>query len=264
MLQHFEMSQCNSVKTPRPQKVQLFCPTEDDSLEIEDYLAAVGMLNFLVIQTRPDILFAVNYLARFNSQHNKSHWLAVKHLPRFVKGTLTTGLTFGNQKAQNKLVKGYADANYDGNVDTRWSTTGFVFYVKGSLVSWKSHQQNSVTLSTPEAEYLAIGDCAKHGLWLCRLLKHLLSLGNLSDPIHLLLLNDNQGVVILGNEASVNNKPKHIKIRHHLIRERVRDKKISVFHVSTKDMPAEILTKPVAAHLLDNCFVQLGLQRLQL
>ena len=167
MLERFGLSDCSGVKTPLPTNVKLLTPSIEDSCEIEQYRAATGMLNFLALQTRPDISFAVSYLCRFNSRHDNSHWSAVKHLLRYVKRTQSLHLTLGLQRGQNCMVEGYADADYAGEVDTRRSTTGFVFFVHGSLVSWKSKRQHSVTLSTTEAEYLAIGDCAKHGLWLC-------------------------------------------------------------------------------------------------
>lgn len=183
----------------------------------------------------------------------------MKHLLRYVKRTRSFRLSFGTHRAQDQLVEGYADANYAGDVDTRRSTTGFVYFVKGSLVSWKSKRQHSVTLSTTEAEYLAIGDCAKHGLWLCRLLEHILELKPVNVPIKLPLCNDNQGAVFLCNEASVNNRSKHIDIRHHFIRELTREGKITVSHVSTTDMPADALTKPVGHIILFKSYDQLGL-----
>lgn len=259
MLKRFGLTTCNSVKTPLPQNVHLYTPTIEESEEIEQYRAAVGMLNFLSIQTRPDIAYSVSYLARFNSRHNSSHWTAVKHLLRFVKGTTRLGLDFGTRRGNNTLIEGYADADYAGDVDTRRSTTGFVYFVRGSLVSWKSRRQPSVTLSTTEAEYLAIGDCAKHGLWLSRLLEHIIGDVTVAVPIQLPLSNDNQGAVFLCNEASVNNKSKHIAIRHHFIRELVRDGRISVSHVSTKGMPADVLTKAVGPIVMDSCIGQLGL-----
>lgn len=259
MLERFGMKDCKGVKTPLPTNVKLFSPSLEDSKEIELYRAAIGMLNFLSVQTRPDISYAVNYLARFNSRHNDSHWSAVKHLLRYVKRTRSYTLQFGTQRGQNCLVEGYADADYAGDVDTRRSTTGFVYFVRGSLVSWKSRRQHSVTLSTTKAEYLAIGDCAKHGLWLCPLLEHICRQPPINVPIKLPLSNDNQGAVFLCNEASVNNRSKHIDIRHHFIRELTRAGKITVSHVSTTDMPADALTKPVGPIILIKSYEQLGL-----
>lgn len=221
------------------------------------------MLNFLSVQTRPDISFAVGYLSRFNSRHNETHWSAVKHLLRYVKRTMSYKLMFGSHRGRDCLVEGYADADYAGDVDTRRSTTGFVYFVQGSLVSWKSRRQHSVTLSTTEAEYLAIGDCAKHGLWLCRLLGHILQQTAIQVPIKLSLANDNQGAVFLCNEASVNNKSKHIDISHHFIRELTRAGKISVSHVLTKDMPADLLTKPVGPVVLSSSYEQLGIKQIK-
>lgn len=217
------------------------------------------MINFLSVQTRPDIGYTVGYLARFNSRHNNTHWSAVKHLIRYIKSTSHYGITFGGGEL-NKVIDGFADADYAGDTDTRRSTTGFVFYVYGSVVSWKSRRQPSVTLSTTEAEYMAIGDCAKHGIWLCRLLEHLLATTNLSVPIVLPVSNDNQGAVFLCNEASVKNRSKHIDIRHHFIRELIREGKMSVSHVSTKEMPADILTKPVGPLILLSCSEKMRLR----
>lgn len=258
-LERFGLADCNGVKSPLPQNIKLSTPSVDESCEIEPYRAAVGMLNFLSVQTRPDIAFPVSYLARFNSRHNETHWSAVKHLLRYVKHTKSFALTFGSKKATNCLVEGYADADYAGDVDTRRSTTGFVYFVLGSLVSWKSRRQQSVTLSTTEAEYLAIGDCAKHGLWLVRLIEHIFQLSSINVPIRLPLSNDNQGAVFLCNEASVNNKSKHIDIRHHFIRELTREGLITVLHVSTKEMPADTLTKPAGPNILSLSYDQLGL-----
>lgn len=221
------------------------------------------MLNFLAIQTRPDISFAAGYLARFNSRHNASHWAVVKHLLRYVRRTSSYSLVFGNKKASGSIVEGFADADYAGDVDTCRSTTGYVNFVFGSLVSWKSCRQQSVTLSTTEAEYHAIGDCAKHRLWLCRPLEHINQTSHLSVPIRLPLSNDNQGAVFLFNEASVDSKSQHIDIRHHFIRELTRQKKITVSHISTKEMPADILTKSVGTVRLQSGCDQLGMLTVQ-
>lgn len=146
-LESFGMPDCNGVKTPLPSNIKLSSPSIEESYEIEQYREAVGMLNFLSVQTRPEISFAGSYLSRFNSRHNNSHWTAVKHLLQYVKRTISYRLTFGTRRGQNCVVKGYT-----GDVDTQRSTTGFVFYVRGSLVSWKSFRQHLVTLSTTGAK----------------------------------------------------------------------------------------------------------------
>lgn len=116
-----------------------------------------------------------------------------------------------------------------------------------------------MTLSTTEAEYLAIGDFAKHGLWLCCLLEPLCQPTQINVPIRLPLSNDHQGAVFLCNEALVNNQSKHIDIRHHFVQESNRAGKITVSHVSTKDMPADVLTKPVGGYTLILSYKQLGI-----
>lgn len=163
MLERFNLSNCNGVKTLLPTNIHLHTPIVEESEEIEEYRAAVGMLNFLAVQTRPDIGYYVGYIARFISRHNNSHWSAVKNLLRYIKSTSHYAITFGGGET-HKVIEGFADADYAGDTDTRRSTTVFVSFVFGSAVSWKSRRQPSVTLTTTEAKYMAIGDCAKHGL----------------------------------------------------------------------------------------------------
>ena len=76
----------------------------------------------------------------------------MKQLLRFVKGTMNLGLNFGSQREKNTMIEVFADVDYTGDDDTRRSTTGFVYFVRGSLVLWKSRRQPSVTLSTTEDE----------------------------------------------------------------------------------------------------------------
>uniref|UniRef100_A0A3Q7I212 Reverse transcriptase Ty1/copia-type domain-containing protein n=1 Tax=Solanum lycopersicum TaxID=4081 RepID=A0A3Q7I212_SOLLC len=80
------------------------------------------------------------------------------------EGTSDVGLIYGGDT--QCLVTGYSDSNYAGDVDTRRSMTGYVFTLGGSVVSWKATLQPTVTLSTTEAEYMALTEAAKEGIWL--------------------------------------------------------------------------------------------------
>ncbi|KAL6140713.1 hypothetical protein ACLB2K_059009 [Fragaria x ananassa] len=94
----------------------------------------------------------------------KEHWQAVKRLFRYLKGTSDVGLIYGGDT--KCLVTGYSDSDYAGDVDTRRSMTGYVFTLGGSVVIWKATLQPTVTLSTTEAEYMALTAAAKEGIWL--------------------------------------------------------------------------------------------------
>uniref|UniRef100_A0A3Q7EXK7 Reverse transcriptase Ty1/copia-type domain-containing protein n=1 Tax=Solanum lycopersicum TaxID=4081 RepID=A0A3Q7EXK7_SOLLC len=93
--------------------------------------------------------------------------MAVKRIFRYLRGTSDVGLSYGGDT--QCLVTGYSDFDYAGDVDTRRSMTGYVFTLGGSVVSWKATLQPTVTLSTTEAEYMALTEAAKEGIWLKRL-----------------------------------------------------------------------------------------------
>ncbi len=91
-----------------------------------------------------------------------THWLAVNHVLRYVRGTLDKGLLFN--LGSNPMVKGFADADYANDKDDRRSVTGYLFTFGGAAISWRSRRQRSVALSTTEAEYMSISDCSRHAV----------------------------------------------------------------------------------------------------
>ena len=87
----------------------------------------------------------------------------MKRIFRYLRGTSDVGLIYGGDT--HCLVTGYSDSNYAGDVDNRRSMTSYVFTLGGSVVSWKATLQPTVTLSTTEAEYMALTEAAKEGMW---------------------------------------------------------------------------------------------------
>ena len=99
-----------------------------------------------------------------------AHWHAAKGVLRYLKGTASLGVTFGGGSnssgnshtgGRSRAVVGFCDADYAGDVDTRRSTTGYVFLYNGGAISWSSRRQPTVAASTTEAEYMAEAAAAK-------------------------------------------------------------------------------------------------------
>ncbi|KAK4400602.1 hypothetical protein Sango_1166300 [Sesamum angolense] len=113
------------------------------------YLSAIGALMSLANNTRPDIAFSVNLLARYSSTPTKRHWNGVKHILRSLRGTSDMGLYFErheNAKATNLV--GYSDAGYLSDPHKVISQSGYVFMYGGTAISWRSTKQTLVaTLS---------------------------------------------------------------------------------------------------------------------
>lgn len=116
--------------------------------------------------SRPDICFAVGSLSRYNANHGEMHWAAVKHVLRYLKGTIDMRLTFRSDG--NNEMTGYCDSDYAGDLDQRRSTSGYVFTSQGGAISWASKLQPSTALSTTEAEFISMVAAMQEALWLKR------------------------------------------------------------------------------------------------
>jgi hypothetical protein len=113
--------------------------------------AILGSLMYAAVATRPDISFAVSTLSQFLESPGEKHWDAVKRVLRYLSGSKNLELTFGLER--HALV-GYTDA--DGTSQAhKHATSGYAFLIDRGAMSWSSHKQELVTLSTTEAEYVA-------------------------------------------------------------------------------------------------------------
>lgn len=258
VLDRFGMEHSNPVATPLHSSTRLSSASAEDVEQHKPfpYREIVGCLNHAAVNTRPDISHAVSQLAQFSSAYGSAHVTAAKHMLRYIKGSIDVGLTFQGSSVPTRELAGYADADYANDVDTRRSTTGYTITVGGSTVCWRSRRQRSVALSTTEAEYMAMGDCAKHLLWFRRLM-YILTMETVpTTPVRMLastVFNDNNGAIFLSKEAAINSRSKHIDIRHHFPRDLVKEGVISPAMIDTTSMPADYLTKSANSTVLLRC-----------
>jgi hypothetical protein len=246
ILESTNMSLCNPISTPAEAGVSLsasMCPqTDSEKLEASafPYRQITGALQYLVTGTRPDIAVAVSNVSRFNANPGKQHIAAVKRILRYLKGTSTHGVILGGKEKSLSLV-GYSDANWAGDVDTRRSTTGYVFMLGQGPISWKSKLQPSTALSSMESEYMALSSATQEAIWLRRLLR---DLGYEQDE-PTTIFEDNQGCIKFVKNAKFSTGSKHIDVRKNYAGEAITRKDIAVKYIPTKDMVADIFTKPL-------------------
>lgn len=258
VLQRFNMLGGKAVSTPLPSNLKL---SKDDSPKSDaekkemakvPYSSAVGSLMFAMIATRPDIAFAVGMVSRYMANPGKKHWIAVKHILKYLKGTANKCLRFGNNDAS---IVGYTDSDYGGCADTRRSTSGYVFIFAGGAISWRSCLQSCTSSSTTEAEYVAASEASKEAIWLARLL------GNLDIEQVPVLHSDSQSAIALAKNPVFHSKSKHIEVRYHFIRDILADKRLQLVKVHTDDNPADALTKSLASERFDHCTELMGVER---
>lgn len=165
---------------------------------------------------------------------------AAKRIIRYLIQAKDNGIRYTfNENSQHELI-GYSDSDYANDLDTRRSTTGYIFTLNGSPVTWSSQRQQTVALSTTEAEYMAACEATKEAIWLRQLMK------DIQEPFEQpKLLVDNQSAIRLGKNPEFHKRTKHIEVKYHFIREKVRSGEIVIEYVNTEDQMADILTKPL-------------------
>lgn len=163
-------------------------------------------------------------------------------------------MCFGGGKLQ---LQGYFDSDLGGDLDTRRSTSAYVFKFAGAAISWASRLQKSVAHSSTEAEYMALSEGAKEMIWLQRLLSELGYKQN--DYIFFC---DSSNAIFMANNHSSHRRSKHIDIHQHFIRHVVEEGKLQVAKIDTKVNPADALTKSVTRAKFEFCQTSIGLVKL--
>lgn len=246
LLAKFNMSDCKPVSTPCDINKKLtieMCPvtlSEKQDMANIPYREAVGGLLYLSQGTRPDIAYTVNMLSKYNHNPGRQHWEAVKRVMRYLKGTFQAKIKFS--KDGSGSIVSYTDSDWASDEDDRRSCTGHVLVKQGGAISWSSKRQPTVALSSTEAEYMALSSCTQETLFFRQLEFELDSSSSDSTRVYC----DNKGAIDLSKSIGFNARTKHIDVRHHFLRKCIEDKQINVEHISTEEMLADFLTKPLS------------------
>ena len=145
------------------------------------------------------------------------------------------------RRTDNLEVIGYFDSDYAGCIDSRKSTSGYVFMLAGGAVSWRSAKQTLIATSTMESEFVSCFKATLYGVWLKSFISGLRVVDSISRPLKIYC--DNSAVVFMAKNNKSSSRNKHIDIKYLALRERVKEKTVVIEHVSTKLMIADPLTK---------------------
>jgi hypothetical protein len=238
------------------EKLQLSRESKAEEVDPTHYRRLIGSLRYLV-HTQPDLAFAVGYLSRFMERPMMEYQQAVKHVLRYVAGTLDYGLHYRRAPGTARFV-GYCDSDLVGDIDTSRSTSGTMFYLGDCLVSWQSIKQKVVALSSCEAEYIATTTAATQALWLSRLLGELL--GRKVEVVELKV--DNKSALALAKNLVFHDRSKHIRTKYHFIRECLEEGSIKANYIATTDQLADILTKSLGKAKFQEMRRRIGLKQI--
>nr|GEU75816.1 integrase, catalytic region, zinc finger, CCHC-type, peptidase aspartic, catalytic [Tanacetum cinerariifolium] len=181
-----------------------------------------------------------------------SHY-RVKRIFRFLRGTVNQGLWY--PKDSSVALTAFADADHVGCQDTRRSTSGSLQFLGEMLISWSSKRQKSATISSTEAEYIALSGCCAQILWMRSQLTDY-GLGFNKIPMYC----DNKSVIALCCNNVQHSRSKHIEIRYHFIKEQVENGVIELYFVNTEYQLADLFSKALGRDRIEFLINKLGMR----
>ncbi|KAL6326140.1 hypothetical protein AAG906_001015 [Vitis piasezkii] len=143
------------------------CPKnelEKKDMERFPYASAIGSLMYAQVCTCPDIAYIVGMLGRYLSNPSMDHWKKAKRVMRYLQRTKDYMLTY--RRSSHLEIVGYSDSDFTGCLNSRRSTSGYIFMLARGAISWKSVKQTLIASSTMEAEFIACYEASNHGIWL--------------------------------------------------------------------------------------------------
>ena len=201
-------------RTPGSPGQGLIRGDEDECVSKENnkiFRSGTGKLLYLVKHSRPDIANAVRELSKVLDGTTERAMKEMKRIIKYVLDTEKLGLKIeptikGKDEMWNMV--GFSDSDYAGDPDSRKSVSGFIIYLCGVPICWRSKAQRTVTLSSTEAEWIALSEVAKEILFIVQVLK---SMGiKMEYPIVIRV--DNTAAIFLSNNVTTNHRTRHVAI----------------------------------------------------
>ncbi|XP_070028882.1 secreted RxLR effector protein 161-like [Nicotiana sylvestris] len=215
------------------------------------YRGMIGTLLYLT-SSRLDIVFSVGLCARFPTNPKESHLTTVKRILRYLKSTIDFCLWY--PKGSNFNLVGYADADYASFLMDRKSTSGLEHFLGSCLVFWATKKQNSVALSTAEAEYVDAASCCTQLLWIKQ---QLMDFGINVGCI--LIFCDNTSAISMTKNQVHHKRTKNIDVRHHFLRDNYEKGLITMEFCATNKQIYNIFTKALSRYYFERNWFEFGM-----
>jgi hypothetical protein len=221
--------------------------------EFTPYCELISMLLYLALCMCPDLAYAIGEMSQYINQPNEHHWRILKDFLHYIKKTCNYKLTYST--TNDLVLTGYTDASWGGPGSDVKSTSGHVFNFGGGAISWKSAHQASITLSSQSAEIHAVSQGGVKCLWLKSLLKTI-GCAQMKPKIYC----DNTAAVSLMELGQLTQQNKSTVICYHWIMQYCYNyHEFEVKKISTTNMTADVLTKPLGPQPVAKCAKEMGL-----
>ncbi|GJW20489.1 retrovirus-related pol polyprotein from transposon TNT 1-94 [Tanacetum coccineum] len=235
ILKKHGMTSCDSIGTPMATK-HLDADLSGTPVDQTKYRSMVGALMYLTA-SRPDIVHATCYCARYQAKPTEKHLIAVKRIFWYLKDSINMGLWY--PKDTGFELTAFSDSDHAGCLDSRKSTSGGIQFLGGDkLVSWSSKKQDCTSMSSAEAEYVSLSACCAQVLWLRT---QLTDYGFHFDKIPMYC--DSKAAIAISYNRVQHSRTKHIDVRYHFIKEQVEKGIVELFFVETEYQLADLFTK---------------------
>lgn len=248
-----EVKNMRKYKTPASPGTGIVRPTEDDvkisSKDQTRYRSGVGMLLYLVKFSRPDISNAVRELSKANDGATMAHFKELLRCIKYVLDTKNRMLFYEVEKSwkvkdfSNFILKmrltAFCDSDYAGDKETRKSVTAYAIYFEKCLIAFKSRSQKTVSLSSTEAEFNAIGEvCAE-----IMFIKNIIEFLGITLQLPIVVNCDNVGAIYMSYNAKTSPRTKHVSIKRLFVREFVQDGEIAIKFVRSENNDSDVWSK---------------------
>ena len=220
-----------------------------------NYASVIGMLLYLAGHSRPDIAFAVHQCARYTFDPKRSHEVALKHIGRYLKGTMDKGLIMS--PSDGFSLDCFPDADFAGlygHEDSQdphcvRSRTGYCILFCNCPILWVSKLQPEIALSTMESEYIALSTSCRDLFPIIDIITEISGYLDFKfasgSNMHVRIHEDNVGALTLGKlePRRMTLRSKHYAVKYHWFREQIKPRNITLVKIDTKDQLGDIFTK---------------------
>ena len=207
------------------------------------------MLLYLVKYSRPDIANCVRELSKVLDSATGEAYNEMLRVIKFVLDTHDLGLRMIPTEGRDLpwVLVLYCDSDYAGDPDSRKSVSGYILFVRGVPVAWRSKAQCSVTLSSSEAEWISLSEAVKEIMFVLQLLGAM----KIKVQLPVTVLVDNVGAIFMSSNVTTSSRTKHVDIRTKYVRQYVEDGIVKIVFVRSESNRSDIMTKNVQGDLFD-------------